>query len=195
MAESVNSLVGTTLLCHYGETNDIFPIGGIVQLGETVAAQAIRHCRHIVNFRNEQNDRLYIAKELDGFMDHEPVKIAILIIDVLFGKLKSRARHHTPALVVAVTDNINEVVVALEQLPGHILPLDPPTSLTTKICGIFDNFSIYHWDNFSDKSKCFHYGDFVFAREIENNIGVDVGIVLTLMDNIPFRDYDDRKNI
>jgi len=25
MAESVNSLVGTTLLCHYGETNYIFP--------------------------------------------------------------------------------------------------------------------------------------------------------------------------
>jgi len=30
MAESVNSLVGSTLLCHYGETNDIFPIGGLV---------------------------------------------------------------------------------------------------------------------------------------------------------------------
>ncbi len=34
MAESVNSLVGTTLLCHYGDTNDIFPIGGLVQPGE-----------------------------------------------------------------------------------------------------------------------------------------------------------------
>jgi hypothetical protein len=49
--------------------------------------------------------------------------------------------------------------------------------------------------NFSDKSKCFDYGDFVFAREIEDNIGVDVGIVPTLMDNIPMRDYGDNNNI
>jgi hypothetical protein len=46
-------------------------------------------------------------------MDHEPIKITILIIDILFNRLKSRARHHTPALAVAVTDNINETVVAL----------------------------------------------------------------------------------
>jgi hypothetical protein len=32
------------------------------------------------------------------------------------------------------------------------------------------------------KSKCFDYGDFVFAREIEDNIVVDVGILPILMD-------------
>jgi hypothetical protein len=55
----------------------------------------------------------YIAEELDGFMDHEPVKITIFITNVLLGRLKWGARHHTPALAVVVTDNINEVVVAL----------------------------------------------------------------------------------
>ena len=84
-------------------------------------------------------------------------------------------------MVVAVTDGINEVEVALEQLPGPIPPLYPPTSLTTEICGIVDNFSIYHWDNFNDKSKCFDYGDFVSAREIEENIGIDAGIVPTFL--------------
>jgi hypothetical protein len=59
MAESVNSRVGTTLLCHYGETNDIFPIGGLVQLDEILTAATTRHCRHRVNFRIEQNDRIY----------------------------------------------------------------------------------------------------------------------------------------
>ena len=68
-------------------------------------------------------------------------------------------------------------------------------SATTKICGIFDNFSIYHWDDFSDKSKCFDNGDFVFARETENNIGVHIGIGPTLMDNIPMRDYSDSNTI
>ena len=72
MTEIVNSLVGSTLYCHYGETNDIYPIGGLVQQGETLAVAAIRHCRHLVNFRIEQNDRLYISKKLDGFMDYEP---------------------------------------------------------------------------------------------------------------------------
>jgi hypothetical protein len=35
MAEIMNSLVGTTLLCHYKETNDVFPIGGLVKPRET----------------------------------------------------------------------------------------------------------------------------------------------------------------
>jgi hypothetical protein len=60
-----NSLVGTTLLCHYGETNGDFPIGGLVQQGKRLTSANIRHCRHLVKFRIEQNDRLYIAKESD----------------------------------------------------------------------------------------------------------------------------------
>jgi hypothetical protein len=114
MAESVNNLVGMTLLCHYGETNDIFPIGGLVQPDETLTTAPIRHCRILVNFRIEQNDHLYIGKEMDGSVDHDPVKIKNSITDVLCGRLKWRARHHTPALVVAVTDSINEGVVALK---------------------------------------------------------------------------------
>jgi hypothetical protein len=88
MAESDNFLVGMTLLCHYGETNDIFPIGGLTQPCETLIVAVIRHCRHMVNFRIEQNDRLHIAKELNGFLDNEPVKITILITDILCGRLK-----------------------------------------------------------------------------------------------------------
>ena len=128
-------------------------------------------------------------------MDHEPIKITIFITNVIFNGLKWRARHQTPALTVAVTDNINEVVVALEQLPGPIHPIDLRNSLTTEICGIFHNFGIYHWDDFIDKSKCFDYGDFVNAREIEGNIGADASIVPTLVDNIPMRDYSDRNKI
>ena len=119
----------------------------------------------------------------------------ILIINVLCGRLKWKARHHISALDVAVTDSINEVVVELEKLSGPIPPLDPPTSLATEICEILDSVSNYHWDDFNDKSKCFDYGDSVSAREIEDIIGVDVGIVRTLMDNITMRDYGDSINI
>ncbi len=117
MAESVNSLVGKTLLYYYMETNDVFPIVGLVQSDETLMAEAIRHCGHLVNFRIEHNDRLYIAEVLDGLMDHESDKTSILINDLLYGRLKWIARHHTLALVVAVTDSVNEVVVAIDKLP------------------------------------------------------------------------------
>jgi hypothetical protein len=67
----------------------------------------------------------------------EPIKIIIFITYVLCNRLNWSARHHTPELVVAVTDGISEVVVALEQLPGPIPHLDPPTTLATEICEIF----------------------------------------------------------
>ena len=60
---------------------------------------------------------------------------------------------------------------------------------------MFDNISIYHWDDFNNKSKCFDCGDSIYAREIEDTIGVDADIVPTLMDNIPMRDYGDSNNI
>jgi hypothetical protein len=50
MTESINSLVGSTLLCHYGETHDVFPIGGLVQPDETLTTATIRHCRHLAHF-------------------------------------------------------------------------------------------------------------------------------------------------
>ena len=106
MAESVNSLLGTKFFVITGK------LGGLVQQGETLTAATIQHCRHHVNFRLDHNDRLYIEKVVNGFMDHELVKITIIITDVLCGKLQWRARHHTPALVVAVIDSINEDVVA-----------------------------------------------------------------------------------
>ena len=77
-----------------------------MKLCETLTTAAIRHCRHLVNFRIEQNDRLDIAKELDGFMDHEPIKITTSITNALFKRLKWMARHHTLALAVAFTDTL-----------------------------------------------------------------------------------------
>jgi hypothetical protein len=128
-------------------------------------------------------------------MDHDPVKIIISITNAIYGGLEWRARHHTPALVVTVNYSINEIVVALEQLPGTILPLDPPTSLTTIICGIFKILFIRHWDNFSGKPKCFDYGDFVSAREIENGLCADASIMPTLMGNIHMIDYSDSNKV
>ena len=85
--------------------------------------------------------------------------VKITFFDVLFKKYKCRARHNTPALAVVVTDNINETLVALEQIPETLPLVEFSTSLVIELIGIFDEFSIYHWDDFKDKSKCFEYGE------------------------------------
>jgi hypothetical protein len=51
MTDTINGIVQNTLLCHYGETNDAFLVGGLVQSSENLMAGAIRNCRHLVNIR------------------------------------------------------------------------------------------------------------------------------------------------
>jgi hypothetical protein len=62
MSSKINGIVLGTILCHYGETNDAFLVGGLVQPDETLMASAIHYCRHLVNFQLAQNDHLYLAK-------------------------------------------------------------------------------------------------------------------------------------
>jgi hypothetical protein len=50
MSENMNGIVGS-LFCHYGETDDAFLIGGLVEPEETLMASAICHCRRLVDFR------------------------------------------------------------------------------------------------------------------------------------------------
>ena len=59
---------------------------------------------------------------------------------------------------------MNEALVELEQLPGHIPLVQFLTGLSAKLCGNFDEFYIYHWDDFNYKSRCFDYGELVTSR-------------------------------
>jgi hypothetical protein len=78
-----------------------------VEPDETLMGNVISHCRHLVNFRFKPNDLLYLANVLNGFMNHEPVKISVYAIDVLFKSFKLRSRHHTLALTIQVDDHLN----------------------------------------------------------------------------------------
>ncbi len=84
MSESSNYIFGG-LMCHYGENNDVFPIGGLVEL----------------------NDRLYLAKVLSGLMKHEPVKIYIYVTYVLERDFMWRGRHNTIVMAKNVVDHLN----------------------------------------------------------------------------------------
>jgi hypothetical protein len=83
MSESING-IADSLFCHYGETDDAFLIGGLVEPNETLMAGAIRHCRRLVDFCLKPNHRLYLAKVINGLVNHEPVKISIYVVDVLY---------------------------------------------------------------------------------------------------------------
>ena len=87
VSDNVNGLAGS-LFCHYGETDDAFLICGLVEPNETLMASAIRHCRHLVDFRIKPSHRLYLAKVINGLVDQEPVKISFYFVDVLFKNLR-----------------------------------------------------------------------------------------------------------
>ncbi len=94
-----------------------------------------------------------LVKVIDGFMDHEPIKISFFVIDILlFSLLKWIVGHNIPAWLSIVTNNMNEFLASLNQHPGPIPPIKPPTSLTKDNYGDVDEFSIYHRDEFNDKS-------------------------------------------
>ena len=108
MLESING-ISCSLFCHYCETDDAFLIGGLVEPNETLTASVIRHCRRLVDFCPKPNQGFFLAKVINGLVDHEPVKISIYdfyVIDVvLYKDLHWRARHHTPRMATLTVDH------------------------------------------------------------------------------------------
>ena len=80
-------------------------------------------------------------------------------------------------MATLIVDNVNDIVASYE---GQLVPLPPveiPTSLTMQtVFGTTDEFYTYSRDDRVEKSRCFYFGDFLIARDIENNLGTDVGI-------------------
>ena len=111
------------MFCHHGETDDAFLIGGLVEPNETLKASIIRHCRRLVDLCPKPNERFYLAKVINGLVDHEPVKTSIYVIDVLNKDLHWRARYHTPRMATLTIDHSNEIEASYEGQPG---PLPPP---------------------------------------------------------------------
>jgi len=73
MSENINGSA-RSIFCHYDETDDAFLIGGVVEPNETLMTSVIRHCRRLVDFRLKPSHRLYLAKVINGLVDHETVK-------------------------------------------------------------------------------------------------------------------------
>jgi hypothetical protein len=47
----IKSLAPSSMFCHYGHTNDVFPIGGLVDIGETPIVAILRYLHELAGFR------------------------------------------------------------------------------------------------------------------------------------------------
>jgi hypothetical protein len=107
-----------------------------------------------------------------------------------------RARHHTPRMATRIVSHLNEVEASYEGQPGPPPLAEIPTSLTIQTpYGTEDEFFIYSWDDHVEKSRCFDFGVFLSAREIENNMGTDVEIIPCFWGDVQMRDHNDSNGI
>ena len=76
-----NSLISSAILCRYGDTNDVFHIGGLADIGETPIPSGSRHYHQLVNFVLKPHDHLCLLRVLKGVKDLMPSRILMYILD------------------------------------------------------------------------------------------------------------------
>jgi hypothetical protein len=72
-------------------------------------ASAIRHCMRLVDLCLKPSHRLYLAKVIRGFVDHEPDKITIYVIDDFYKDFRWMARHHAPRMATHIVDHLKDI--------------------------------------------------------------------------------------
>ncbi len=75
--EDIKSLAPSSLFCHHGDTNDVFPIKGLVDIDETPIAAILRRLREMAGFRLANGFPMFPCNIIDGYKDHEPIKIML----------------------------------------------------------------------------------------------------------------------
>ena len=79
------SLTYSGILCCYGDTNDVFLIGGLVDIVETPIAADSRHYRQLINFVLVPHGHDCLFKILKVLKDLMPSRISMYILDVKAG--------------------------------------------------------------------------------------------------------------
>jgi hypothetical protein len=86
---AIKSLAPSSLFYHYGDTNDVFPIGGLVDIGETPIVANLRYLRELAGFRLANGFPMFSCNVIDGYKDRETIKIRLYVTDVLCRYRKS----------------------------------------------------------------------------------------------------------
>ena len=142
-----DSLTSIAIFCRYGSTKDVFPIGGLVDIGETAIAAGSRYCRQLVNFVIK-HEQMCLFKVLDAVLDLNPVRINMYILDFKGGSFPTVYRTKDGASVLA---NTVEALgnKALDDVDDDIFP---PPIISTTLWGKPDEAFIYVWYGSFDKT-------------------------------------------
>jgi hypothetical protein len=95
MGTEQSSLISSAIFCRYGSTKDVFPIGGLVDIGESAIVAGSRYCRQLIGFVLKSPQQRWLFKVLDAILDLNPVRINMYILDVKVGSLSTfyRTQH------------------------------------------------------------------------------------------------------
>ncbi len=92
-------------------------------------------------------------------------------------------------MAIHVTDHVNQIEASYEGVPGPLPSMVNPSSLSNEFEGIIYEFSISLWDERWDKLRYFDFGDLVAPSELEDNLGIDTGIVPSFWGDILMSDH------
>jgi hypothetical protein len=82
MAIQQNSLTSSAIICRYRNRMTCFPIGGLVDIGETPIAPGSRYYRQLINFEFKPHDRLCLFPVQKESKDLMLGRISLYILDV-----------------------------------------------------------------------------------------------------------------
>ncbi len=136
----------SSLFCHYGVTNDIFPIGGLVDIGETPIAAIFRYLRELAGFRLAKGCPMFPCAILDGYKDHEPIKIRLYVTDILWDHCRYRNSYQALQLGVKLAEKLNSLVM------NHAIPNKIECPLIEELM-----LTAHNWEAHEKKSCCFDY--------------------------------------
>jgi len=189
---NIKSLAPSSMFCHYGDRNDVFPIGGLVNIGETPIAAILRYLRELAGFRLANGFPMFPCNIIDGYKDHEPIKIRLYVTDVLWDHCRYRNSYNALSMG-------NKLIADIARLAGQasIGVMNDIAVPTTVECPMIDDLMIpvHHWETYEVKSCCFDYCELYTAYQIKGNLGADAGIVPLFHDKNVMRDFVDENGI
>ena len=166
MSNATTALTSSAVYCRYGETNDVFPIGGLVRIGETPIAAGSRYCRQLVNFQLKSPEQLCLFKVIDGVMDSMPARISLFILDFKVGALSTLYRTQYCASQLAnVVDALRDHT--LDDVDDYVFP---PPVISTTVWGKKDKAIVHNWTDAVDKTLCFDFGILITVKGIDTPI-------------------------
>jgi len=170
------------------------PIGDLFGIGETPIATVLQYLRELAGFRLARNFPMFICNVISGYKEHEPIKISLFVIDVLWDHLKYHNNYHALTLEDTIlVDKLTHTCANLKIQHGGIGEVVPFVVSNTIQCPILEEVftKVHHWETDDIKSNCFDYCELYTAFQIKSNLGADAGIIPLFHDKNALRDFSD----